>query len=346
MGYISSLVQFLAGHKAIASDFNYNFEQLRSGHNDQELRISNVESSYFNKDCSSPLLGNLDVNNFKIVNITDPSDAQDCSTKSYTDTTVNNKIAAICFPNYRVYSVNSGATDTNGYASFITKVDNSTVTIQATSPNLVLTYPEGSQETIISDQTVSSLADNTTTVFIKEKDNSNIIACNGVITESIAPPSGGSNGDYWLQYGVIPYKGYKKVSGSWQTCQFVKLGEATKLAGVLATPISYAFNAYYESEWFAVTTPNTSYSKNCNIGSYSPLVEFYFSLDSNGLDSARALDHYLWPDWNAAGVIPAHANILNNSKLTVNFGFAQYITFFRSTYRNSGYYKVIAKRNW
>lgn len=94
------------------------------------------------------------------------------------------------------------------------------------------------------------------------------------LTESLLPPSGGNNGDYWLQYGVRPYQPYKKVSGSWTATQFVKLGEASKASGTLGTPVSYAFNGVYDSGDISTTSGN-NVTKNHNIGSSKILSTLY-----------------------------------------------------------------------
>ena len=164
---------------------------------------------------------------------------------------------------YVPYSVSSGAIDANGYASFISKADNSTVTIQATTTNIVLIYPDSSQETILTDQNVASIADSSTTIFIKEKNNDTVQKATGV-TESYQAPSGGSDGDYWLQISVKPYKSFKKISGVWTETQFVKLGEATKTGGTLGTPISYAFNGI--SILSQVLAVSNTYTLNHNLG--------------------------------------------------------------------------------
>ena len=174
------------------------------------------------------------------------------------------------------YSVVSGAIDANGYPSFITKIDNSTVTIQATATNTVVFYPNGNIESITVDQNVGSIADSTTTIFVKEKDNNTVQKATSV-TESLIPPLGGNDGDYWLNIGVRPCIPYKKISGTWTVIQFVKLGEATKTSGTLSTPISYAFNSIYDSGNFDTTSGN-NVTKNHNIGS-SKLIATLFESD-------------------------------------------------------------------
>jgi hypothetical protein len=67
-------------------------------------------------------------------------------------------------PAYIPYSVNSGAQDANGYANILSKVSNTSATLLATTTNIVLTYPNGLQDTISSDVTFSSLSKGSTTV--------------------------------------------------------------------------------------------------------------------------------------------------------------------------------------
>lgn len=97
------------------------------------------------------------------------------------------------FLNFVPYSVNSGAVDVNGFASFISKVDNATVKIAATTTPIVLTYPDGSQETINADINAGSLT-NGNPIFVKEKGNSVIIPVNtGYLNQNSAIPAMLSN---------------------------------------------------------------------------------------------------------------------------------------------------------
>ena len=266
MANINSLTQFISGTKALASEMNDNFETLRAGHNDQEAKIDILENTIVNKaDISNTITkdGTVSFTGLQSYS-TDliPVDDKNLITKKY----VTESIAAINTnqPAYVPYSINSGAVDANGYALFISKLDNSTVTIQATTTNIVLTYPEGSQETISADQNVGSIGDNSTTIFIKEKNNNTVQKTANVI-ESYQIPSEGSDGDYWLQVSVKPYKPFKKIAGVWTETQFVKLGEATKTSGTLGTPISYAFNGQCISAEYTGSTSLTTVV-NHNIG--------------------------------------------------------------------------------
>lgn len=272
MTIINYLAGFTPGTKALSSDMNSNFEILKEGHNDHETMIANVENDIANletskandddvikKNASVPFSGLQSYSTDLI-----PGDDKNLTPKKYVD----DLVAGIDLnqPAYVPYSVNSGAVDSLGYASFISFKDNSTVTVLSTETNILLTYPDGSQETISSDYDVSGIYDNATTILIKEKNNSTIHKTTN-ITESNKVPSGGSDGDYWLQISVKPYKPFKKVAGVWTETQFVKLGEATKSLGVLGTPISYALNGKYRFEDNSVLPAfNSKTEKKHNIG--------------------------------------------------------------------------------
>lgn len=144
------------------------------------------------------------------------------------------------------YSVNSGYRDANGYADFINKVSDTEVSFDIDDGTsyapLVVTYPDGSTETTTSQSNIDSgMNSDNTYYFIKEK-GSSITVTTSTITEDLVAPSSPSDGDYWLDIGIKPYKPYKRASGVWVETQFVKIGEVTKTSGTLGTPISYAFN--------------------------------------------------------------------------------------------------------
>lgn len=191
--------------------------------------------------------------------------------------TVNNDLMHLKYDNVSSsggkipYSVNSGKQDSNGYAAFIQRDSDTQITILAggSNPDLVISYPDGTYETITSDIVISSgLSNNGNYIIVKEKGNNTPILVTGtnIITESIAPASGGNDGDYWLNIGVRPLQPTKKVSGSWTSTQFVKLGEITKTNGVIATPISYAYNGFCIIPEFS-TSGGQNYTKSHNIGS-------------------------------------------------------------------------------
>lgn len=201
----------------------------------------------------------------------DPVEDDDLVTKRFVDSAISN----IAQPFYVPYSVNSGAVDTNGCANFITKVDNASVKILATTP-VVLTYPNGKQETISADYTIGSIASDGTYIIVKEY-GLNPVVTTSTITESLVAPSSPANGDYWLNISVRPYQPFKRISGAWVATQFVKLGEFTRTSETIGTPVSYAFNGKYRSPLTAYPTPGTRTSFFHNIGSknikYTPFIQ-------------------------------------------------------------------------
>ncbi|OGI18953.1 MAG: hypothetical protein A2287_07150 [Candidatus Melainabacteria bacterium RIFOXYA12_FULL_32_12] len=86
MSLINSLVQFVAGTKAVASEVNSNFETLRTGHNDQEARISTVEGAYVKKDGTVAMAGALNMGSHKITALTNGADTNDAVNKGQLDT--------------------------------------------------------------------------------------------------------------------------------------------------------------------------------------------------------------------------------------------------------------------
>ena len=118
------------------------------------------------------------------------------------------------FLNFTPYSVNSGAVDSNGYASFISKVDNATAKLSATVIPIILTYPEGTQEIISADTTIGPLT-NGNPVFIKEKGNPNIIPVKlGYYYSGLLPSISAAAGGYAISYlGALGWNPYNLING-------------------------------------------------------------------------------------------------------------------------------------
>lgn len=173
--------------------------------------------------------------------------------------------SSIAQPAYVPYSVSSGAVDANGYANFISNVDNTSVKILATTTPITLTHPNGSQETISADYTIGSISTDGTYTIVKEY-GSSPVATTSTITEAFVAPASPVNGDYWLNIGVKPYQPFKRISGAWVATQFVKLGEFTRSSAIIGTPTSYALNGFYISQQYGLAL-STTYSLNHNIGS-------------------------------------------------------------------------------
>ncbi len=166
----------------------------------------------------------------------------------------------------------------------------------------------------------------------------------GNITESITAPVSPANGDYWLNIGVKPLKSYKYNGSDWIETQFVKLGEVTKTSGTLGTPVSYAFNGYYDSKWFSVSTSN-SYYKYFNVGCDVQL-DLYVSTSSSGTNKQRV---YACVD--TAYNETFGAVMVNTTKLSARIRTGSNdLNIGRGNNFNgsitSGYYQLIAKRSF
>lgn len=174
------------------------------------------------------------------------------------------------------YSVNSAKTDSNGYANFITKIDNSTIGFDTNSGStpIKITYPDGSIEINNTLPDIGSIAYNATYTVIKEKGLNPYCVRTYVPTESIIAPLSPINGQLWLDISVVPYIPKKWDGSAWVVAQYVKLGEFTRTAAIIGTPISYALNRRYKSDEFNVFI-NTTYTRPDNLGTLDANVELY-----------------------------------------------------------------------
>ena len=190
---------------------------------------------------------------------------------------VDNNLAMLGTLDKTAYAVNSGPRDVNGYASFISKVDNSTISF-GLSESLIFTFATWRSRLMTSIPNLTWLS-NGTSIIIIEWDDTTAKADNlttNTVSEWYVRPTG-VNGDYFLDIWVKPYKWYKKVSGSWTDMEFVKLGEATVTAGVMATPISYALNGMFVSQLLTIPVNGTSITTvSDNIG--TTLVQQSFEI--------------------------------------------------------------------
>jgi len=85
------------------------------------------------------------------------------------------------------------------------------------------------------------------------------------ISENIILPATGNEGDLALLINQSNLQSYIRANSAWVKKEFIKLGEVSRAAGVIATPISYAYNGRYIHEF--VSTYNNYYDKQHNIGS-------------------------------------------------------------------------------
>lgn len=203
------------------------------------------------------------------------------------------------------YSICQSTVDSNGNPSFITKIDNNTISFDFSRP-LIVCYPDGSTETCYSSSNligVSGMTGDGTYTIIKEK---GIVQALGntydgsyqlTLTEGKVAPTSPVNGDYFLDTSVIPNIPYKRILGSWIATQFVKLGYFTKSGGTFNTIICFSIGdednrgttMNYSKGW--VVAYNTVYKAPSNgfinilmFGSYMNSLYLYYGLTNNPTD--------------------------------------------------------------
>jgi hypothetical protein len=161
------------------------------------------------------------------------------------------------------------------------------------------------------------------------------------VTESFTAPTSPNSGDYWLNIGVKPYVPYKYNGSSWVATQFVKLGEIQITNGTMATPISCAFNGYYESPLYTHTNA-TTVALSHNIGSLDIAYRYMQQDPTSGVY-----------DWTFVRPDSSYNSLTMNS-----YGYGYTITGFKNTISivaNTGGFgsqatlnnmKMIIKRNF
>jgi hypothetical protein len=142
------------------------------------------------------------------------------------------------------YSINSAKKDSNGYASFITKISNTEISFDTNSGSIpiVATYSDGSVETSNTLPNITGISTDGTYYIVKEKASNPYVTTLYPVESYISPTSPSAN-QLWLDLSVVPYIPKKWNGSSWVITQFVKLGEFVRASGVISTPISYALNA-------------------------------------------------------------------------------------------------------
>lgn len=181
------------------------------------------------------------------------------------------------------YAVNSAKTDSNRYANFITKIDDSSVGFDTNSGStpIKICYPDGSIETNNTLPNITGISVNGINYIVKEK-GSNPYNTTLQPVESNTAPSSPATNQLWLDLSVVPAIPKKYNGSTWDITQFVKLGEFTRTAGVIGTPISYALNHKYNSGWFAVSNGGQTYTKNHNLGYSLAKHTLLYSANADG----------------------------------------------------------------
>ena len=208
---------------------------------------------------------------------------------------INNRMVAVSgitnisntLLNILPYSVISAKTDSNGYANFIVKVDNETISFDTNSgvTSIEICYPDCSIESHASLDNITGISTNNTWYIVKFKNDvvltnltnlyngttpnpKNIYYTNLMPVESVTAPTSPAINQLWLDISVSPRVPKRWNGSSWTVTQFVKLGEFVRNSGVIGTPISYALNGQTITSGGTYTGAGT-YTQSHNIGSQS-----------------------------------------------------------------------------
>jgi len=166
------------------------------------------------------------------------------------------------------FAVNDASQDAiTGQPNFITSPAAKEVQVNGSVVPIQGTYYDGSGF-IISNNTqfdTTPLGLEARRVIIYEEGVLNFNVLGSIITESNLPPSGGVDGNYWIQ--TNPLKTYKRIAGVWTLTRWAQLGEyPTSAAGIVGTVINYAFDGEAEISQTTTDSPNTVKTANVNIG--------------------------------------------------------------------------------
>ena len=138
------------------------------------------------------------------------------------------------------------------------------------------TYYDGSGFIISNQQdfNTNGFADETENVVIAEEGIILPSVARSKITESHLPPTGGVDGNYWIQ--TNPLKTYKKIAGVWTLTRWCQLGEyPTTAAGIVGTIKNYNFNRI-QIHTQSVSTASGIININNTIGTSSKITKCTF----------------------------------------------------------------------
>lgn len=170
-----NLNELIPGMRAKAEDLNENFITIKNVLDENAVDINTLKTSKQNV-LNTSIKGQMYVSaSTNAIDIIAPNTSE--TTRKYLsqlNSTSSWEEIETKQPAFVPYSVASGAVDTNGLPNYITKVDNTTIKINASSTPLVVCYPNGSTETITEDVTISGLtADGIYNIWV-EKGSSDI----------------------------------------------------------------------------------------------------------------------------------------------------------------------------
>jgi len=166
--------------------------------------------------------------------------------------------------------------------------------------------------------------------------------------ESYVAPSTPATGQLWLDISTVPAIPKKYNGSAWIVTQFVKLGQFTRSAGVIGTPISYALSGKFRGE--IIVNASITYPVNCNIGSHYKLYTSIYNLTGIVGSELSATEEYFLSDGISGnlgnGVLPkiqSGNNVVNICGPSSNIVFHSLST---GNYATGGTVKVICERSF
>ena len=175
------------------------------------------------------------------------------------------------------FAVNDASVDAiTGQLNFITSPAAKQVQVNGSVVPIQGTYYDGSGFIISNQQdfNTNGFADETENVVIAEEGIILPSVARSKITESHLPPTGGVDGNYWIQ--TNPLKTYKKIAGVWTLTRWCQLGEyPTTAAGIVGTIKNYNFNRI-QIHTQSVSTASGIININNTIGTSSKITKCTF----------------------------------------------------------------------
>lgn len=173
----------------------------------------------------------------------------------------------------------------NGKAGFLSRVNNSKVSISANSGDekLIMTSSQGSKNIIQTSMDINLNTDGLWKLLWDYDNNQELLTTNQVhISQNLPSDGDWVNGDFWLTYfGKNDYLGFRKVAGSRVDFEFSVLGEMLRADNIIldADVRSYAYNGHYNSGIIDIIS-DMPYDKSANIGTELVEIMLYLRKDS------------------------------------------------------------------
>lgn len=255
------------------------------------------------------------------------------------------------------HTVTQGAVDANGKAAFLS-ISGTGVLLTALSVPVAMSIASGYGPgghpidriiVITANQTPTAwnaLADGVHYLY-KDFNNGTVLEGESTLRPIYGTvfPSTPAAGQHF--YSINETKMYYWSGAAWIHADRIFIGQATFSAGSPTEVRTYALNGRYDSGWFAVAA-NTNYTNYHDIGvelGMGVSTQFFFALDSSGVDASIAHDVMYIPT-SYYGHFNRENTVNSNTNIYIKFGFTTYVQDYKNTAYASGYYKILAERNF